>query len=64
LLIFIHIVERPKMDIFSTFVFNNIVEHTLFFTPPVLPPRLAQQRIRISISMTSKFLNFSRKSDK
>jgi hypothetical protein len=29
-----------------------------------LPPRLAQQRIRISISMTSKFLNFSRKSDK
>jgi hypothetical protein len=42
LLIFIHIVERRKTDIFSPFVFNNIVEHTLFFTPPRFAPAPSQ----------------------
>jgi len=32
-LIFIHIVERSVSDIFSTCVFNNIMEVTFIFSP-------------------------------
>ena len=32
-IVFIHIVERPVSDIFSTCVFNNIMEVTFIFSP-------------------------------
>jgi len=37
--VFINIVERLFSDIFSPFVFNNIVEHPFIFSPRVFPVR-------------------------
>jgi len=33
-IVFIYIMERSVSDIFSTFVFNNIMEVTFIFPPP------------------------------
>jgi hypothetical protein len=34
-IVFNNIMERPKSDIFSTCVFNNIMEYTFIFPPPL-----------------------------
>jgi hypothetical protein len=34
-IVFMYIMEKPVSDIFSTFVFNNIMEVTFIFSPRV-----------------------------
>jgi len=43
-IVFIHIVERPVSDIFSTCVFNNIMEVTFIFSPRVFFAAVRRER--------------------
>ena len=41
--VFINIMERPVSDIFTPFVFNNIMEDTFIFPPRVFPRHTGQE---------------------
>ena len=41
--VFNNISERPKADIFSPCVFNNILEDTCIFDFPLFPPPAAEE---------------------
>ena len=49
--LFINIMERPVSDIFSPFVFNNIMEDTFIFPPRVFSRHVSRE--------CTNFLNFN-----
>ncbi len=59
MLIFINIMERPISDIFSQFVFNNIMEVTFIFSPRVFRHRTVDNKLTIFVSIAYKFAEFS-----
>jgi len=61
---FIDIVESPKADIFSTFVFNNIAKLSCIFRPPVFPRRTHHGAINHFPSATYNFWPVPRISSK
>ena len=59
--VFIDIMERPVSDIFSTFVFNNIMEVTFIFSPRVFRAQLNTKRITYLVSVTWRISKFRMK---
>jgi hypothetical protein len=47
-IIFIDIMERPVSDIFSTCIFNNIMEVTFIFSPRVFSSPIEHKAINLS----------------
>ena len=45
-IVFMHIMERPVSDIFSTCVFNNIMEVTFIFSPRVFAGPIALTAVK------------------
>ena len=49
--LFINIMERPFSDIFTPFVFNNIMEDTFIFSPAFFRYPIAEGELTVLVSM-------------